>query len=188
MVCAWSPFRDFENYLRIVLGLDEDDIHMILRQYNSNFVIYELSLGFYTIKDISEAVYAMGDHKGTLQIEYDDITLKPKPILTRFGSTCGTLNFDEKSFSKILMGFTPFWDYTPTNAVHADTPGEFTGDKILDLSTINKIYIKTNVIDGSIVNGSRQPILISFVLDKPPGYKVFCQTETIHYKKEINLF
>ena len=38
-------------------------------------------------------------------------------------------------------------------------------------------------IDGSVVNGLRQPILYSFVLDKLPGYKVFCEPETIHYKK-----
>ena len=29
----------------------------------------------------------------------------------------------------------------------------------------------------------RQPILYSFVLDEFPGYEVFCQPETIHYKK-----
>ena len=105
---AWSQFRDFESYLRYVLGLDEDDIHMILKQNNSNFVSYDLSLDIYTIKVISEAVSAMGDHKGTLQIEYDDLTLKTKLILTRFGSTIGTLSFDEKSFPNTSMGFTPF--------------------------------------------------------------------------------
>ena len=29
---ARSPFRDFENYLRIVVGLDEDDNQLILKQ------------------------------------------------------------------------------------------------------------------------------------------------------------
>ena len=43
--------------------------------------------------------------------------------------------------------------------------------------------MKCDVIDGSVVNGLRQPILISFILDKPSGYKVFHQPETIHYKK-----
>ena len=43
--------------------------------------------------------------------------------------------------------------------------------------------MKSDVIDGSVVNGLRQPILYSFVLDKKPGYKVFCEPETIHYKK-----
>ena len=36
---------------------------------------------------------------------------------------------------------------------------------------------------GSVLNGIRQPIFYSFVLDKPSGYKVFSQTETVHYKK-----
>ena len=43
--------------------------------------------------------------------------------------------------------------------------------------------MKCDCIDGSVVNGIREPILFSFVLDKPSGYKVFCQPETIHYKK-----
>ena len=43
--------------------------------------------------------------------------------------------------------------------------------------------MKCDIIDGSVVNGLRQLILYSFVLDKKPGYKVFCEPETIHYKK-----
>ena len=53
---ARSPFRDFECYLRIVVGMDEEDFQLILKQYNSPFVTYELSPGIYLIKDISEAV------------------------------------------------------------------------------------------------------------------------------------
>ena len=43
--------------------------------------------------------------------------------------------------------------------------------------------MKCDVIDDSVVDGVRQPILYSFVFDKPSGYKVFCEPETIHYKK-----
>ena len=50
-----------------------------------------------------------------------------------------------------------------------------------------KNHLKTNVIDKSIVNGSRQPKLYSFVLDKPSGYKVISHSETVQLKK-INLF
>ena len=32
-----SLFRDFESYLRIVVGLDEKDIQLILKEYNSHF-------------------------------------------------------------------------------------------------------------------------------------------------------
>ena len=73
---ARSLFRYFESYLRIVVGLDERDIQLILKQYNSIFVSCELLPRIYTIKDMSKGVYTMGDHKGTLQIEYDDISMK----------------------------------------------------------------------------------------------------------------
>ena len=107
---ARSPFRDFESYLTIVVGLDEDDTQLILKQYNACFVTIELHPAIYTIEDLQEAVYPLGDQRRTLQIEYDDLNKKTKPILTRFGSAFGTLRFDEKSFFHTLSGFTPFWD------------------------------------------------------------------------------
>ena len=167
---ARSPFRDFESYLRIDIGLEEDNIRLNIKQYNEKFVTYELDPDKYTIEDLQEAVYPLGDHENTLQIKYDDINKKVKLILTRFGSTFGTLRFDKKSFFHTLLGFTPYWDYRPTNAIHADSLGFYTSDKIiLNLNTIDKIHLKCDVIDGSIVDGVRQPILYSFVLDKPSG-------------------
>ena len=66
----------------------------------------------------------------------------------------------------------------------AVTPGVYTSDKIiLKLNTRNKIHLKCDCIDGSFQKRSRQPILFSFVLDKPSGYKLFCEPETFHYKK-----
>ena len=181
---ANSSFRDFESYLRIIIGLEEDDIHLILKQNNEKFLTYELDPGNYTIEDIQKVVYPLGDHEGTLKIEYDDLNKKVKLILTRFGETFETLRFDKKSFFHTLLGFTPYWDYKPTNDIHADAPGVYTSDKIIsNLNTIDKIHLKCDIIDGSIQDGFRQPILFSFVLDKPSGYKVFCQPETIHYKK-----
>ena len=157
---------------------------MILRQYNEKYITYELEPGNYTIEDFQKAVYPHGDHEGTLQIEYDDLDKKVKLILIQFGETPGTLRFGEKSFFHTLLGFTPYWDYKPTNAIHADAPGVYTTDKIiLKLNTINEIHLKYDCIDGSVQDGVRQPILFSFVLDKPNGYKIFCEPETIQYKK-----
>ena len=157
---------------------------MILKQYNEKFITYELDPGNYNIEDIQQAVYSLGDHKGNLQIEYDGINKKVKLILTSFANSFGTLRFDDKSFFHTLLGFDPYWDYKPTNAIHADFPGVYTIDiDILNLNTINKIHLKCDCIYGSIQDRLRQPILFSFVLDKPSGYKVFCEPETIHYKK-----
>ena len=55
----------------------------------------------------------------------------------------------------------------------------------LNLGSTNKIHLRCDVIDGSVVNGWKQPIVFNFVLDKKPGYKIFCEPETIHYKKII---
>ena len=115
----------------------------------------------------------------TIQIEYDDISMKTKVILEYIGGqkmfVLGTLRFDERSFFHTLLGFTPHWDYKP--------PGVYTSDKIWNINTIIKNLLKRDVIDGSVDDGVRQPILYSFVLDKKPGYKVFCEPETIHYEK-----
>ena len=88
--CARSPYRDFETYLRILVGLEEDNIRLILKQYNEKFITYELDPGNYTIEDLKKVVYPLGNHEGTLQIEYDDLDKKTKPILTRFGDTFGS--------------------------------------------------------------------------------------------------
>ena len=50
--------------------------------------------------------------------------------------------------------------------------------------TIDNIRLKCDVIVGSVVNGSKQPNLFSFVLDKPPGYKTFHEPE----KKSLKNF
>ena len=93
-----SPFRDFESYLRFIASLDDKDIQLTIKQYIWNSVTYKKTPGFYTIKDISEAVYTMRDHEGTLQIENDDIARK-KIFSTRFGGTFGTLRgVDAHSF------------------------------------------------------------------------------------------
>ena len=96
-------------------------------------------------------------------MEYDDDIMKTKLFLSRFGSTFGTLRFDERSFYNTLLGFTANWAYKTTNAIHADSSGVYTSDKILYSSTLDKIHLKCDVIDGSIQNGFGQTILFSFV-------------------------
>ena len=58
-----------------------------------------MSQGIYSSKDNLEFVYTMGDHEETLPVKSDDMSMKTKLTLTRFGGTFGTLKFDEKSFS-----------------------------------------------------------------------------------------
>ena len=172
-----SVFQDFESFLRTQIDLVEDDIKLVLDEYNSSFITCELDPGIYTFKDISEALFNIlqSDCPGdcnVIDIEYDDIKMKTKLVVQ---SGIIAIRFDEKSFFSTNLGFTAGWDYKHYN--------KYISQKIVNLSNTNKIHLKCDVIDGSVVNGLRQPILYSFVLDKKPGYKVFSEPETIHYKK-----
>ena len=48
-----SVFQDFESFLRTQIDLVEDDIKLVLVEYNSNFITYEIPPGIYTFKDFS---------------------------------------------------------------------------------------------------------------------------------------
>ena len=172
-----SVFQDFESFLRTQIDLVEDDIKLVLDEYNSSFITYELEPGIYTFKDISEALFNILQSKypissNTIVIEFDDITRKTK-LVVKEGIIA--IRFDEKSFFSTILGFSPGWDYKHYN--------KYISQKIVNLSNTNKIHLKCDCIDGSIQDGIRQPILFSFVLDKPAGYKVFCEPETVHYKR-----
>ena len=112
-----SVFQDFESFLRTPIGLVEDDIKLVLEEYNSTFNTYEITPGIYTFKDISEALFNIlqSEYPGpsnVIDIEYDDITMKTK-LVVRSGII--TIRFDEKSFFSTVLGFIPGCDYKHYN-------------------------------------------------------------------------
>ena len=88
----------------------------------------------------------MCDNEGALQIENDDLGKKTKPILTRSGATFGVLRFHERPFSNTLLKFPACWDFKPTSAIHAYSPGVYTSDKSINLSTIDKIHVNVMLL------------------------------------------
>ena len=117
-----STFRDFESYLRILAGLDEDDNQLILKQYNSKFKTYKIFPGAYTFKDFT-MVLSIG-----FKTEFQIVHLRPDRILYKSDSILidsdnvslitkltlrpdiTALRFDEKSLFSTLLGFSPHWD------------------------------------------------------------------------------
>ena len=85
------------------------------------------------------------------------------------------IRFDENTFFSTILDFNPHWDYKHYI--------DYISQKIINLSTIDKIHFKCDAFDGSVVNGLRQSILFCFVLDKPSGYKIFREPETIYFEK-----
>ena len=95
-----SVFQDFESYLRTEVDLVEDDIKLVLDEYNSSFITYELEPGIYTFRDISEALFNIlqpeyPEPGNAIVIEFDDNTRKIK-LVVRSGIVAR--RFHEKSF------------------------------------------------------------------------------------------
>ena len=90
-----------------------------------------------------------------------------------------------------MLGFTQshFYLLDDIQGFHQLIAGSYESDKSVNIPGIDKIHIKADCNDGSIVNGIRGPILYNFALDKPPGHKAY-KEPTVKLFKEIkeNLF
>ena len=93
-----SVFQDFENFLRTQIDLIEDDVKLVLDEYNSSFNTYELEPGIYSYKETSEALfyilqseYPSSDSENLIRL--DDVTKKTKLIVN---SGIIAIRFDEK--------------------------------------------------------------------------------------------
>ena len=86
-----------------------------------------------------------------------------------------TLIFTNKSFFYTILGFTQSHSYPldDIDGFYQLIPGSYKSDKPINITGIDKVHLKCNCIDGSIVDGVREPILYSFALDQPPGHKIY---------------
>ena len=106
-----SIFQGFESFIRTEIDLVEVDIRLVLYEYASIFITYELEPGIYIFKDLSEALFNIlySEYPGPLNvidIEFDDITMKTK-FVVRPGIIA--IRFDEKLFFNTILGFTSGW-------------------------------------------------------------------------------
>ena len=93
-------FKDFESYLRTEVDLVEDDIRLVLDEYNSSFITYQLEPGIYNFKDFSKALFnnlqlEYPSSNSKIVIEFDDFTQNTK-LVVRPGFIA--IRFDENSF------------------------------------------------------------------------------------------
>ena len=128
----------------------------------------ELTPGVYELVDINNAI-KQKIHESDYDFEIDIIpdTISMKSVLT----TSNSIHFNSRL--NILLGFTNK-DYPP---------GTHTSEKPVMITTTDKVHLKCDCGDGSIVNGIREQILFSFNLSAPPGYKIINNPTTVLYKK-----
>ena len=59
----------------------------------------------------------------------------------------------------------------------------YKGDKLINITGIDKVHLKCDCINRSIVNGNREPILYLFALSSVPGHKIYKKPRIKLFKK-----
>ena len=180
-----------DNFKEVTLSQNYcDDLKKIINQINQNIEhktnnIYfeyrcisdcleiEIPPGAYELIDINNAIQqellnscsSGPDPKFKINIEADTISMKS--VLT----TSYSIYFN--SGLNTLLGFTN----------KGYTAGTHISEKPVMITTTDKVHLKCDCVDGSIVNGIREQILFSFNLSAPPGYKIIKEPNIILYKK-----
>ena len=130
---------------------------------------YSLNAGMYEVIDLNNTLkYHLPDNV-KVSATIDDIRLKANL------KTNQTLIFTEKSFFYTILGFTRSHSYPldDIDGFYQLIAGSYKSDKPINNTGIDKIHLKCDCIQGSIVNGIREPNLYSFALSSPAGHKTY---------------
>ena len=96
-----------------------------------------------------------------------------------------TLIFTNKSFFYTILGFTQshYYSFDDIDGFYQLIAGSYKSEKPINITGIDKVNLKCNFVDGSIVNDVREPILFNFALSSPPGHKIYKESRIKLFKK-----
>ena len=97
------------------------------------------------------------------------------------------LIFTNRRFFLTILGFTQSYSY-PTNDIDGLfqlIAGSYKSKRPIIIIGIDKIYLKADCKNGSIVNGFRESILSSFATNQQPSYKIF-KEPTVKLFSKVN--
>ena len=83
------------------------------------------------------------------------------------------------------LGFTRSHSYLldDIEGFYQFTAGSYRNDRPINITGIDKIDLKCDCIQGSIVNGKREFLLYSFALCSHPGHKIYKEPRVKLFKK-----
>ena len=140
---------------------------------------YSLNPGIYEVIDLNNTLKYILPNNVKVNITIDDIRLKSNL------KTNQTLFFTNKSFFYTILGYIQSHQ-GPLNDIegfYQTLPGSYKSDRPINITGIDKVHLKCECIQGSIVNGVREPILYSFALSSPPGHKIYKEPRIKLFKK-----
>ena len=151
------------------MGLTYNEITVVIdmKYFPSEKIGYTLPPGIYEISDINKTLNFLLPDFVKVSITNDDIELKSNLQNIR------TFIFTKRSFFYTILGFVEshLGVLGDTDGFVELIPGVHKSDKPINITGTDKIHLKCDCINGSIVNGVRKPILYSFGLSSPPGIK-----------------
>ena len=173
-------YNDLEDLVyRFKLTYDEIMDILDLKYIPTKRTGYSLNPGIYEVVDLNNTLNHILPNNIYINITIDDIRLKSNLEIDQ------TLIFTEKSFFYTILGFTQSRSY-PLNDIdgfYQLIAGSYKSDKPINITGIDKIHLKCDCIQGSIVNGKRESILYSFALSSPPGHKIYKEPRVKLFKK-----
>ena len=164
---------------RMQLTYDEIIDVLDLKYISTKRIGYSLSPGIYEIIDLNNTLKHILPDNVKVSVTIDDIRLKSNLKKNQ------TLIFTEKYFFYTTLRFTQSHQ-GPLNDIegfYQILPGSYKSDKPINITGIDKIHLKCDCINGSSVNGIREPILFSFALSSPPGHKINKEPRIKLFKK-----
>ena len=164
--------KDFDKLKKIIIQIIQNikDKTIIIPEFGieNDFVEIELPPGVYELVDINKIMeQKLSDSDFELEFNIEADTISMKSVLT----TSNPIYFNSKLNE--LLGFT--------NTHYIE--GTHISEKPVMITTTDKVHLKCDCVDGSIVNGIREQILFSFNLSAPPEYKIIKEPNIILYKK-----
>ena len=140
---------------------------------------YSLNPGIYEVVDLNNTLKYILPDNVKVNVTIDDIRIKSNL------KTNQTLLITNKSFFYTILGYTQSHQ-GPLNDIegfYQILAGSYKSDKPINFTGIDKIHLKCDCIQGSIVNGVREPILYNFSLSSPPGHKIYKEPRIKLFKK-----
>ena len=140
---------------------------------------YSIEPNIYNVVDLNKTLKNILPNNVKIDITIDERKYKTDLKINQ------TLLFTNKSFFYTILGFTQSHSYPleDIEGFYQLIAGSYKGDKPINITGIDKVHVKCDCIDGSIMNGIREPILYSFALDQPPGYKIYKEPKVKLFKK-----
>ena len=173
-------YNDLKDLVyRMRLSYDEIIDILDLKYIPTKRTGYSLNPGIDEVVDLNNTLNYILPNNVNVNITIDDIRLQSNLKINQ------TLIFTEKSFFYTILGFTQSRSY-PLDDIDSHyeiIAGSYKSDKPINITGIDKIHLKCDCIQGSIVNGKREPILYSFALSSPPGHKIYKEPRVKLFKK-----